>query len=70
MTRRRDRTDVEWETPANFDWNHVSLEVLQDIRHELRQLNRKLDCPRIQNMFRDIARIDRRLSKIQRLKLK
>lgn len=46
MTRRANRVDVEWETPAStFDWDHVTVEVLMDIRQELRDLNRLLRCP-------------------------
>lgn len=41
----------------------ANLAVLMDIRDELQAVNRKLDCWRIQRMFRTLERMDRRLAK-------
>ena len=64
MARIRNRKNNEWETPAEgFDWEHVSIEVLMDIRAELVKLNQMLSCYRFQRMSNDINRIDKRLLK-------
>lgn len=45
MPRQPGRVNVEWETPKNsFQWQHVEVEVLMDIREELRRLNGLLHC--------------------------
>lgn len=64
MKRRGDRVNRDWETPLQpqFSWEHVAIEVLMDIRHELRELNATMSCYRIPRMSDDINRIDRRLS--------
>lgn len=41
----------------------ASLAVLMDIRDELQALNNKLNCWRIQRMFRTIERLDKRAAR-------
>lgn len=65
MSRRANRVNVHWETPSGdaghaFDWGHVRVEVLQDIRSELQAIRHLLECHRIQRMFATIERLDRR----------
>lgn len=46
MARRMGRVNQEWLTPDHmFEWQHVGIEVLMDIRSELRALNALLHCP-------------------------
>lgn len=40
----RRRANVTWEIPQNFTWEHVQVELLMDIRQELRELNALLHC--------------------------
>lgn len=69
MARRSNRTNVEWQTPAeNFTWDHAGIEVLMDIRAELQALNRVMQCHNVQRGFRALERMDRRLA--QEVKLK
>jgi hypothetical protein len=71
MPRRAARMDVEWATPeANdkFQWEHVQLEVLMDIREELRTIRRLAQCGRIPRALDTIVRIDKRLAKRINLK--
>lgn len=65
MARRAARTGVEWETPTgnDFRWEHVAIEVLQDIRDELKQLNKTLSCYRVARMSDDINRLERRIAR-------
>lgn len=68
MTRRANRINVGWQTPEGtqvspFTWEHVAIEVLMDIRQELRELNATLSCYRVRRMSDDINKIDRRLVK-------
>lgn len=68
MTRRLNRVDVGWTTPPGtqadpFKWEHVAIEVLMDIRAELKLLNQTLSCYRVRRMSDDINRIDKRLVK-------
>jgi len=68
MNRRPGRADVEWETPQTpFNWEHVAVEVLMDIRSELRKIRRLAECSRIPRGLDAAVRIDRRLAK--RIKL-
>lgn len=62
MTRRSGRTNRDWETPAGqeFRWEHVSIEVLMDIRAELRQLNETLGCYRVRRGMDALHRLDKR----------
>jgi hypothetical protein len=52
-----------WNLPDAVDWGHVRVALLMDIRGELRAINSKLSCHRIQRMFGTIERIDKRLAK-------
>ena len=76
MTRRSDRVNVEWQTPDGsdtgnkFEWHHVRLEVLMDIRSELQRIRQLLECNNIQRMFRTIERLDRRAAQIPTTKLR
>ena len=65
MSRTFARKNVDWETPKDphFNWDHVAIEVLMDIRSELKELNRTISCYRMQRMSDDIHRIDKRLLK-------
>lgn len=58
MPRQPGRSGVEWETPKDhFHWDHVAIEVLMDIRAELRRLNALLHCGNftaIPHILRDI----------------
>ena len=65
MARRPGRINLEWETPKDgpFNWEHVAIEVLMDIRAELRTLNRTLSCHRVPRMSDDIHRMEKRLAK-------
>jgi len=70
MSRRTNRTNADWETPADgsFRWEHVQVEVLMDIRDELRKLNKLLHCPNAVAIPRKLDKLDRRLA--QHLPLK
>lgn len=70
MTRRRERTDCSWETPAGaeFRWEHVAIEVMMDIREELKRLNATLSCYRVSRMSDDINRLERRVARRYPLK--
>ena len=71
MTRRRDRINGEWNTPDKpFTWEHATIEVLMDIRAELRTLNATLGCYRVSRMSDDINRIDKRLHNAGMLAIK
>lgn len=64
MARRGNRIGVEWQTnEKDLDWQQVQVEVLMDIREELRRLNRTVGCWRIQRGFDAIARLDKRVAK-------
>lgn len=53
MSRRHDRTGVDWQTPSlNFQWEHVSVELLMDLRDELRVISRKLKALERGNFIR------------------
>ncbi len=42
------RKNGNWTLPTQgFDWQHVQVAVLMDIRDELQQINRSLGCYRI-----------------------
>ena len=62
--RRPGRTQVDWETPEKkWTWEHVGIEVMMDIRSELRRLNNLLHCQNFQNMPHTLKRIDKRLAR-------
>lgn len=63
--------DGNWNIPDKVEnYEQASLAVLMDIRDELKENGRRLNriegflgCYRIQDMFRAIARIDKRIGK-------
>lgn len=66
--RRSNRIDVEWETPdANsFTWETVGVEVLMDIRRELKRLNALLACPNFVGIPETLRGIRRNTAKPKR----
>lgn len=62
MGRKKNKV---WETPSNphFTWDHVKIEVLMDIRDELKQLNCIFTCENFTGMTHTLKRIDNRLRK-------
>jgi hypothetical protein len=73
MSRRPERVNNQWRTPEGkpgeaFTWEHVKVEVLQDIRSELTRIRQLLECGNIQRMFRTIERLDKRVAKHAKLK--
>ncbi len=60
MARKTDRTNSDWETPAQFNWDHVMVELLMDIRQELRYIASNTQPLRCHNL----ARIPRILDRI------
>lgn len=67
MARHKD-TNWSLPEPTVGTWEQAGVAVLMDIRDELKALNAKLDCHRVQRMLTTIERIDRRLAR--RIKLK
>lgn len=57
--RRQARVNRYWETPDSFQWEHVRVELLMDIRDELQKLNAVLNC-------RNFLAIPSKLDKIER----
>jgi hypothetical protein len=59
------RKDANWEVPENsVTTEQAQLAVLMDIRDELKSLNRNLmNAHQISGIARDVARIDKRISK-------
>lgn len=64
--RRRGNIGAEWETPEhpNFTWQHVIVEVLMDIRAELRELNATMNCHNTRDIPVRLRAIDKKLGKI------
>lgn len=55
--------DANWDTSGtNKDWGGAQLDVLMDIRDELKQLNRTLSCYRVQQGMDAMIRAERRLA--------
>lgn len=67
MSTSRKR-NVEWSTPdhPNNTWQHVEVEVLMDIRDELKKLNRLLHCTNFVGIPRTLAAIERNTTKKKR----
>ena len=64
MARQHERRNIDWATPdKGFEWDHVAIEVLMDIRQELKDLNATLRCHRVWQGMDAIQRIDKRLAK-------
>ena len=55
MNRQRDEV---W-TPPN-EWQYVNLQILMDIRDELKALNRVMQCSNVSHGFRALAKIANR----------
>ena len=67
--RHPKRTNQDWKTPdSDFRWEHVAIEVLQDIRQELRGIHQLLRCYRIPRAMDAMQRIDKRLAQTHKLK--
>ena len=65
MARNSSRVNGDWPTPTgdDFTWDHVAIEVLMDIRSELRLIRQLTQCSRIPRALDAVLRIDRRLAK-------
>lgn len=63
--RRQGRANCEWETPSgnSFQWEHVQVEVLMDIRNELRRMNNILQCPNFVEIPSILRRVERNTKK-------
>lgn len=60
-TMQRQKDEV-W-TPPN-EWQYVNLQVLMDIRDELKRLNNVMQCSNIARGFQALAKIARRNEKL------
>ena len=75
MTRHK---DSNWNLPNKVEnYEQAHLAVLMDIRDELKENNKRLQriegqlsCYRIQDMFKDIARINKRIASMLPLRVK
>ena len=64
MSRRKGRTDVEWETPfPDWTWDHVVIEVLMDIRAELQRIRILTECHNVQAGFFAMQSLDKHMKK-------
>lgn len=64
MARCENRRNVEWHTPEHAEWEHAQIEVLMDIRDELRRIRQLCECPNVMRGFvamRSLPTIDKRL---------
>lgn len=63
MMRTPSRTDNEWDTSkvSPFTWEHVAVEVLMDIRQELRNMNCLLNCKNFTEIPTTLRSINRKL---------
>jgi len=66
--RNSHRSRVEWVTPKGdaFQWQHVQIELLMDIRDELQAISQKLSvlqCPNFIAIPRKLDRIGRNTAK-------
>lgn len=64
MARHENRRNVEWHTPEKAQWEHAQIEVLMDIRDELRRIRQLCECPNVMRGFvamRGITTINKRL---------
>jgi hypothetical protein len=68
--RRQNRRGVGWETPTSndFRWEHVTVEVLMDIREELQRLNTLLHCSNFVAIPHKLERIARNTVKPRKRK--
>lgn len=64
--------DADWSLPEGKieTWQQVEIAVLMDIRDELKAINRKLDCPNIQQMFADLRAMGVEARAARRTRLK
>lgn len=64
MTRRGARVNAEWQTPEKgWTWEHVAIEVLMDIREELRGIHRLVACGNVSAGFVAMRSIDKHMQK-------
>lgn len=64
MARRSGRRHRDWETPEKgFLWEHVVVEVLMDIREELRIIRELAQCGNVRKGFIAMQKIDKRMAK-------
>jgi hypothetical protein len=68
MGRRDDRVNVQWRTGDDLTIERIGVEVLQDIREELRSLNALLHCPNFTGIPATLRSIARRLPARRRAK--
>jgi hypothetical protein len=72
LTRDERHKDGNWRIVANesgtLNWDQVHAALLMDIRDELKRLNARLHCYRVDHMVEAIGRIDRRLRPKRKLK--
>jgi len=57
------KTDVDWQTGDNNSYEAVTLEVLMDVRRELKRLNELLYCPNFVGIPQDLREIKRNTKK-------
>lgn len=71
MARNAKRCGTDWETPESgngFKWEHVSIEVLMDIRDELKRLNSLLHCSNFVGIPRTLRTISRKIPTRRKVK--
>lgn len=61
MSRNAKHVNAEWTTPDDLSWTLVPIEILMDIRAELRMINATLRCPDFQGIPRTLRGIRRKL---------
>lgn len=67
--RSYNRVNQDWETPKeHFNWEHVAVEVLMDIRAELRAIRRLAECPNVQRGFIAMQKIEKNTRKKKAVK--
>lgn len=64
--RRSERINSEWETPLgnSFTWDHVVIEILMDIRAQLRELNGTMNCHNTRDIPVRLRAMDKKLGKL------
>lgn len=69
--RNPTRRNSTWETPQGnqFQWQHVQVELLMDIREELQSLNAVLHCHNFLDIPHKLERIKRNTSKKRKPKV-
>lgn len=62
------KPNAEWRIPEEYTWEHAALEVMMDIREELRKLNRLLHCENFQDIPRTLRYIRSNTAKPRKVK--